>query len=73
MDRGHTGFLTALRESASGGAQALVVIDSEAAALTIVRQAIDEGLYDNFVFGDGAKRLSLVRSLGGARLGNMYG
>ena len=73
VDRGQTGFLTALRESASGGAQALVVIASEAAALTIVRQAIDEGLYDNFVFGDGAKRLSLVRSLGGARLGNMYG
>ena len=73
VDRDQTGFLTALRESASGGAQALVVIASEAAALTIVRQAIDEGLFDSFVFGDGAKRLSLVRSLGGARLGNMYG
>ena len=73
VDRGRTGFLTALRESANGGAQALVVIAFEAAALTMVSEAIDNGLYDSFVFGDAAKRSSLVRSLGGARLGNMYG
>ena len=73
VDRAQTGFLTALRESASGGAQALVVIAFESAALTMVREAIEGGLYDNFVFGDAAKRASLVRSLGGARLGNMYG
>ena len=73
VDRGRTGFLSALRESASGGAQALVVIAFEAAALTMVREALDNGLYDSFVFGDAAKRSSLVRSLGGARLGNMYG
>ena len=73
VDRGQTGFLTALRESASGGAQSLVVIAFEAAALTMVREALDNGLYDNFVFGDAAKRPSLVRSLDGARLGNMYG
>ena len=73
VDRGQTDFLTALRESASEGARALVVIAFESAALTIVREAIDNGLYNNFVFGDAAKRSSLVRSLGGARLGNMYG
>ena len=73
VDRGQTDFLTALRASASGGAQALVVIAFETAALTMVREAIDNGLYDSFVFGDAAKRPSLVRSLGGDRLGNMYG
>ena len=73
VDRDRTGFLAALRESAGGGAQALVVIAFEAAALAMVREAIDDGLYDRFVFGDAAKRVSLVRSLGGARLGNMYG
>ena len=73
VDRGETEFLTALRESASGGAQALVVIAFETAALAMVRQAIDHGLYNDFVFGDGAKRPSLIRALGGARLGNMYG
>ena len=73
VHRDRTDFLTALYKSASGGAQALVVIAFESAALTMVREAIDNGLYDNFVFGDAAKRPSLVRSLGGARLGNMYG
>ena len=73
VDPGRTGFVVALRESASEGAQALVVIVSESAALTMVREAIDHGLYDSFVFGDGAKRPSLVQSLGGARLANMYG
>ncbi len=73
VDRGETGFLAELRESASGGAQALVVIAFETAALTMVREAIDNGLYDRFVFGDAAKRQSLVRSIGGTRLGNMYG
>ena len=73
VDRGETGFLSALRESASGGAQALLVIAFETAALAMVREAIDNGLYESFLFGDGAKRPSLVRSLGGDRLGGMYG
>ena len=73
VDRNETEFLTALRESASGGAQALVVVAFETAALAMVREAIDNGLYNDFVFGDGAKRPSLVHSLGGARLGDMYG
>ena len=71
--RGQTGFLDELRESARRGAQALVVIAFETAALTMVHEAIDNRLYDRFVFGDAAKRLSLVRSIGGARLGGMYG
>ena len=73
VERGQTGFVAELRESASGGAQALVVIAFEMAALTMVREAIDNGLYDRFVFGDAAKRASLVRTIGGSRLGNMYG
>ena len=73
IERGQTSFLAELRESASGGAQALVVIAFETAALTMVREAFDNGLYDRFVFGDAAKRASLVRTIGGTRLGNMYG
>ncbi len=73
VDRDQTSFLSALRESASADAQALVVIAFESAALAMVREAIDHGLYDKFVFGDAAKRPSLVRSLGGDRLGDMFG
>ena len=73
VPRGQTSFLAELRESAKDGAQALVVIAFETAALTMVREALDHGLYDRFTFGDAAKRLSLVRALGGDRLGGMYG
>ena len=73
VERGQTSFLAELRESVSEGAQALVVIAFETAAGIMVREAIDNGLYDRFTFGDAAKRLSLVRSIGGARLGGMYG
>ena len=73
VERTQTSFLAELRESASEGAQALVVIAFETAAGIMVREAIDNGLYDRFTFGDAAKRLSLVRSIGGAHLGGMYG
>ena len=73
VERDQTSFLTALRESASEGAQALVVIAFETATEIMVREAIDNDLYDRFTFGHAAKRLSLVRSIGGDRLGGMYG
>ena len=62
-----------MRQSASAGAQALVVITFEDQALSIVRQALDQGIYNQFIFGDAAKRVSLVEEIGGARLGGMYG
>ena len=42
-------------------------------AKVMVREALDSGLFDRFVFGDAAKRPSLVRAIGGTRLGGMYG
>ena len=65
--------LAALRETAAGGAQALVVITFNSEAETIVREALDAGLYDQFLFGDGARSLTLVEAIGGDRLGGMYG
>ncbi len=70
---GQTGFLPELEQSASAGAQALVVIAFEEMAISIVREAIDTGAYDQFVFGDAAKRASLVREIGAQKLGDMYG
>ena len=39
----------------------------------MVREALENALFDRFAFGDAAKRPSLVRSIGGSRLGGMYG
>ncbi len=73
IDRTQTDYLSELTQTAERGAQALVVVTFEAQAAAMVGQAIDEGVYDQFVFADAAKRLSLVRQLGGDRLGGMYG
>ena len=73
VDTGQTAFLSELEESSSAGAQALVVIAFEGQALSIVREAIDEGFYSRFVFGDAGKRVSLVREIGGDKLGGMFG
>ena len=66
-------YLTELERSASGGAEALVVIAFEGQARSIVREALDKGIYNQFVFGDAAKRVSLVKEIGGENLGGMYG
>ena len=73
VNTGQTTFLSELEQSSSAGAQALVVIAFEGQALSIVREAIDEGFYSRFVFGDAGKRLSLVREIGGDKLGGMFG
>lgn len=73
IDRTQTDYRSELAQSAELGAQALVVVAFEAQAAAMVGQAIDEGVYDQFVFADASKRLSLVRQLGGERLGGMYG
>ncbi len=73
VNPGQTTHLAELRESASAGAQALVVITFEQQALAIVREALEAGIYSQFTFGDAAKRRSLVTEIGGEHLGGMYG
>ncbi|MXY59203.1 MAG: ABC transporter substrate-binding protein [Chloroflexi bacterium] len=73
VDPNQTVHLAELRESAGAGAQALVVITFEQQALSIVREALEAGIYSQFTFGDAAKRRSLVTEIGGERLGGMHG
>ena len=73
VDPNQTAHLAELRESASAGAQALVVITFEQQALSIVREALEAGIYSQFIFGDAANRPTLVTEIGGERLGDMYG
>ncbi len=73
VGRDQAGFLSELGVAARGDAQALVVIAPGKMAKVMVREALDSGLFDRFAFGDAAKRPSLVRAIGGTRLGGMYG
>ena len=73
IEPGQTSFEPELRETAAGGAQALVVMTFEAEATAIIEAAFRSGLYDRFIFGDALKTPALVRTFGGQRLGGMYG
>ena len=66
-------YLSELRDTAGGGAQALVMITFEAEAEVIIREAIEHGLYDQFTFGDALKSPDLIQAIGGDRIGGMYG
>ena len=73
VDTTESSYLPALRETAGAGAEALVVIDFGAAAQAIVQEAIDSGVYSQFLFADAAKRVQIVEGIGGEHLGGMYG
>ena len=70
---GQASFADALRDSAAGGANALIVILFQTEAIAAVGQALDLGVYDQFVFGDALKNTSLIEAIGAASLAGMYG
>ncbi|MDE2869110.1 MAG: ABC transporter substrate-binding protein [Chloroflexota bacterium] len=70
---GQTGFADALRETAAGGAQALIVILFQAEAIAAVREALDGGVYDRFVLGDALKNTELIEAIGADALAGTYG
>lgn len=66
-------YLPELQQSAQDGATALVVLTFESEGTVIVREALDNGIYSRFAFGDAMKSPDVVRTIGGDRLGGMYG
>ena len=73
LDAEQTTYLSELRETASRGAQALVVITFEAEAEVIIREAIQSELYGSFVLGDALKSPALLRAVGADLLAGTYG
>ena len=72
LPKGQTTFLSELRETASGGAEALIVLTFEAEAAVVVREAVETGLYGRFVMGSALKSPSLAAAVGGV-LAGAYG
>ncbi len=73
LDPAQTTFANELLESIRLGAQALVVLAFQPQQEDIVREAIDKGLYKNFVFGPTGRSLDLLRSIGTEHLAGMRG
>ncbi len=66
-------YLDLIAESAREGAQALVLLTFWPEAEIILREALESGLYDQFLFGDALRRADLAEAVGGGRLAGMYG
>ncbi len=73
VERGRDSYMPELQELSADGAEALVVITPELEAETIVREALESRLFDQFTFGDAAKSPNLVQKIGGGHLADMYG
>ena len=66
-------YLDLIEESARDGAQALVLLTFGTEAGIILQEALDSGLYDQFLFGDALRQASLAEVVGEGRLADMYG
>ena len=68
-EEGKASYRSELAELASGGADTLVLIDyGDGTGLTILRQALENGFFENFVGGDGMKTDALIEALGADNL-----
>ena len=73
IDPAQASYLDALRESAAGGAEALVPMTFNAEGIVLLREALDNGIYDEFVLTGPMKDPRTIEALGSARLGGMHG
>ncbi len=68
-----TTYIAELQQSVADGAQALMVVTFVPEAEIMIREAIEQGLYDQFVFSNGAQSLQLIETIGAEHLAGMYG
>ena len=73
VDPAQTTFAAELLESVRLDARALVVLAFQPQQEGIVQEAIDKGLYKNFIFGPTGRSLDLLRSIGTEHLAGMRG
>lgn len=66
-------YLSELQQAADNDAEALVVIAFPRQAEIFIREALEQGLFDEFVFVDGSKSQELIDTIGGEYLNGMKG
>ncbi|NRG19961.1 ABC transporter substrate-binding protein [Rhizobiales bacterium] len=68
-EEGKASYRSDLAELADGGADTLVIFDyGDGAGLTMLRQALENGFFENFVGGDGMKSDAPIKELGAENL-----
>ncbi len=66
-------YLSELQQAASNGAQTLVAIAFPTQAEVFLREAIEQGLFEDFLFVDGTKSEDLIDAIGADYLEGMQG
>lgn len=70
---GNASYRGELSKAAEGGAEALVLIGYPENGVTILRQALESGTFDKFVFSDGLKAPEIIDAVGADALEGSYG
>lgn len=66
--QGQASYRTELEAASVGAAPALVAIGYPTEAIVFVREAIEDGLFESFVFVDGTRSIEMIEALGADRL-----
>ena len=66
FDPGQDAYGPILRELAATGAEALLLIAYPESGIAILRESIEGGYFEDFLFGDGLQSAAVVEALGGA-------
>ncbi|MYJ01717.1 MAG: ABC transporter substrate-binding protein, partial [Chloroflexi bacterium] len=73
IEVGRTSYIAELQQAASGGMQALVAMAFPPESEVFIREALEQGLFDHFIFTDGNKSQDLIDAIGGEYLNGMQG
>ncbi|MCY3569414.1 MAG: ABC transporter substrate-binding protein [Chloroflexi bacterium] len=73
IEVGRTSYIAELQQAASNGAQALVAMAFPPESEVFIREALEQGLFDHFIFTDGNKSQDLIDAIGGEYLNGMQG
>jgi ABC-type branched-subunit amino acid transport system substrate-binding protein len=72
-EKGKASYRGELGKAAKGGAEALALIGYPENGTTILRQALEEGYFKEFVFTDGMKAPEVAKNIGGGYLDGAIG
>ncbi len=73
VDPRQTTYLSEIQQSLREGAEAMVMLAYVPEGAIILRESIENGLYDQFVFGPTSRNHSLIEEIGAEHLADMYG
>jgi len=68
-----TSYLSEIQQTLQNQPEALVMLAYVPEGTIILREAIENGLYDRFVFGPTSRNPGLINAIGGRHLGDMHG